>query len=46
VDNVTLEVDPRRYNCPHCGATFAIALKGVELDGDEEVPHITLTLAA
>jgi hypothetical protein len=46
VDNVTLEVDPRRYNCPHCGATFAIALKGVELVDDEEVPHIILTLAA
>ena len=46
VDNVTLEVDHRRYNCPHCGATLAIALKGVELVDDEEVPHIILTLAA
>ena len=46
VDDVTLEVDPRHYKCPHCDATFAIALKGVELVDDEEVPHITLTLAA
>jgi hypothetical protein len=46
VDELTLEVDPRRYNCPHCGATFDIALKSVEQLGDEQVPHIILNLAA
>jgi hypothetical protein len=46
VDDVTLEVDPSRYNCPHCGAAFFIALNNVEQLGDEQVPHIVLTLAA
>jgi transposase len=46
VDEVTLEVDPRRHTCPHCGAAFFIALEGVELVGDEQVPTIILTLAA
>jgi hypothetical protein len=46
VDDVTLEVDPSRYNCPHCGAAFFIALNNVEQLGDEQVPHIILTLAA
>jgi hypothetical protein len=46
VDIATLEVDPSRHNCPHCGAAFFIALNSVELVGDEEVPHIILTLAA
>ena len=46
VDSVTLEVDPMRHNCPHCGAAFFIGLNSVELVDDEEVPHIILTLAA
>jgi hypothetical protein len=46
VDEVSLEVDSRRHNCPHCGATCVIALKSVELLGDEQVPNIELNLVA